>query len=114
MPDVLEEVTAACFDEALNALPPMLWCRTDVFDQKFNRIPETFVFPEMLDDTRTVQYAALDGRYFRKVVDLADRGTWITGAEIDGPEESRLSPDARIERHLRERRERRAEAGGAA
>lgn len=107
---MLEEITAACFDQALNTLPPVRWCRADAFDQKFNRIPETFVVSEMLDDTRTVQYAALDGRYFRKVVDLADRRTWITGAEIDGPEESRLSPDVRIERHLRERRH--AEAGG--
>lgn len=106
---MLEEITAACFDQALNTLPPVRWCRADAFDQKFNRIPETFMSPEMLDGTRTVQYAALDGRHFRKVVDLADRRTWITGAEIDGPEESRLSPDVRIERHLRERR--RAGAG---
>ena len=93
----LKEITAERFDEMLNILPPMAWKRSDAFDQKINRIPETFMLSEMIDGTHATQFAALDGRYFEKTVSVADRSTWITGAEIDGPEASRMTASQRIE-----------------
>ena len=93
----LKEITAERFDEMLNILPPMAWKRSDAFDQKFNRIPETFMLSERVDEKHALQFAALDGRFYQKTVDLSDRSTWITGTEIDGPEASRLSSSQRIE-----------------
>lgn len=92
----LKEITAERFDEMLNILPPMNWRQADTYEQKFNRIPETFMMSEFIDGTRTTQFAALDGEFYEKTVDVADRSTWITGKEIDGPD-NQLSADQRIE-----------------
>lgn len=83
MTNTLTEITAERFDEMLNILPPLFWRLTDAFDQKINRIPETFCMSEMLTGSLTSQFAALDGRYFERTVDALDRSTWITGEEID-------------------------------
>ena len=93
----LKEITAKRFDEMLNILPPMNWCHADAFDQKFNRIPETFMLSEMLDERHAMQFAKLETRFFEKKIDVTDRNTWITGKEIDGPEASRMSVSQRIE-----------------
>jgi hypothetical protein len=53
---ILREITARRFDEMLNILPPMNWRTSDAFDQKFNRIHETFMMSEMLDERHITQF----------------------------------------------------------
>jgi hypothetical protein len=93
----LKEITAERFEEMFNILPPMAWKTSDAFDQKFNRIPETFMLSEMLDEKHTTQFAKLVNRYAEKTIDVTDRSTWITGKEMDGPEASRMTVSQRIE-----------------
>jgi hypothetical protein len=70
----LQEITAEQWHEALNVLPPMRWEHKDGV--------ERFCMSEMLTGSITAQYAEFCGRYFMRNVNVADRSTYITGAEV--------------------------------
>ena len=70
----LVEITADDFHEALGCLPPVAWEHRDGV--------ERFIVSEAEAGTFHSQFAECNGRYFRRMVDIKDRSTWITGAEI--------------------------------
>ena len=66
-----EETTKEVFDERLNVLPPLCWTT--------HRGVEMFCIRELYSGTLTDQYAHdhETGKYWHKMVDCADRNTWI-------------------------------------
>ena len=66
-----EEITAECFNEMFNILPPLKWCTLDGV--------EMFCILEMYTGTYTDQYAhdKKSGKYYTKMVDICDKSTWI-------------------------------------
>ena len=66
-----EEITAECFNEMFNILPPLKWCTLDGV--------EMFCISEMYTETYTNQYAydKKSGKYYTKMVDICDKSTWI-------------------------------------
>lgn len=67
--DDLKEITGETWEEMLNVLPPLKWCTiSDV---------EMFCMSEMYTGTYTTQYARYNGKYYCKMVDSADKSTWI-------------------------------------
>lgn len=67
--DELKEVTEEDYENALNILPPLMWCTVDGV--------EMFCMSEMYTGTFTTQYARCNGKYYCKMVDCADKSTWI-------------------------------------
>lgn len=67
--DRVQEITEEEWDDKLNVLPPLYWCTIDGVNE--------FCLREMYDDTFTTQYARYNGKYYSKMVDVADRNTWI-------------------------------------
>lgn len=67
--DELQEITEEQFEKALNVLPPLMW-------YTINGV-EMFCMSEMYTDTYTTQYAKCNGNYYCKMVDIADKSTWI-------------------------------------
>lgn len=69
--DKLTEITAEKFEDAFDVLPPLCWCTIDDV--------EMFCMSEMYSDTYTTQYAHdhRTGKYYCKMVDSADKSTWI-------------------------------------
>lgn len=67
--DKLQEITEEEWEDKLNVLPPLHWCTMDGVNE--------FCLREMYDDTFTTQYARYNGKYYSKMVDAADRNTWI-------------------------------------
>ena len=67
----LKEITEEKFNEMLDVLPPLYWTN-------HNGI-EMFCMSEMYTGTYTSQYAHDErtGKYYTKLVDSADRSTWI-------------------------------------
>lgn len=67
----LTEITAEIFDDMLNVLPPLYWT-------EHNGV-EMFCMSEMYTGTYTNQYAhdKRTNKYYTKMVDSADRSTWI-------------------------------------
>ena len=65
----IDEITEERFDEQLNVLPPLRWCRV--------RGVEMFCMREMLTRTYTEQYARVGGKFYCKIVDVTDKSTWI-------------------------------------
>ena len=65
----LKEITADRFNEMLNILPPKCWTT-------INGV-EMFCMSEMLTGTYTDQFARIGDKYYNKIVNLADRKTWI-------------------------------------
>lgn len=63
------ETTEENFLDMLNCLPPMKWCT-------HNGV-EMFCMSEMLTGTYTSQYARFKDKYYTKLVDITDKGTWI-------------------------------------
>lgn len=70
----LIEVTAERYDEMLNVLPPVHWQQADGVVR--------FCMSELLDGSITEQFARHGDRYWCRRVDVRDRATWITAAEI--------------------------------
>lgn len=66
-----EEITESEFEEMLDVLPPLYW-------GTINGI-EMFCMREMYTGTYTFQYAynKMNDKYYRKMVDAADRSTWL-------------------------------------
>lgn len=67
--DELKEVAEEDYENALNVLPPYKWCTIDGV--------EMFCMSEMYTGTYTTQYARINGKYYCKMVDSADKTTWI-------------------------------------
>lgn len=67
----LTEITAEVFDDMLNVLPPLYWMEHDGV--------EMFCMSEMYTGTYTNQYAhdKRTDKYYTKMVDSADKNTWI-------------------------------------
>ncbi|MGL5436016.1 MAG: hypothetical protein ACRDBO_11535, partial [Lachnospiraceae bacterium] len=65
----LKETTEEQFEEALNVLPPLKWCTIDGI--------EMFCMSEMYTATYTNQYARYEGKYYKKMVDVTDKSTWL-------------------------------------
>jgi hypothetical protein len=70
----LEEITSLDFHEALETLPPVEW--------ETHGEVERFCLPDVRESPYYCQYASLNGRYFSRIVDILDRGTWIDATEI--------------------------------
>lgn len=64
------EITKEKYNNALNLLPPVNWCRVGDF--------EMFCMSECITGSYTTQYAhdTLTGRYYLKTVDMDDPSTW--------------------------------------
>lgn len=69
-----EEVSLEYWNLHLRMLPPLNW---EVADGV-----ERFMCPEFLDWNFTRQYARLGDRYFTRIVDVGDKSTWITAAQV--------------------------------
>lgn len=69
--DKLTEITAEIFEDMLGVLPPLYWT-------EHNGV-EMFCMSEMYTGTYTNQYAhdKHTDKYYTKMVDSADRSTWI-------------------------------------
>lgn len=67
--DKVQEITEEEWEDKLNVLPPLYWCTIDGVNE--------FCLSEMYDDTFTTQYARYNGKYYSKMVDVADKRTWI-------------------------------------
>lgn len=69
--DPMKEVDAEIFEEMLCVLPPIYWCTIDNV--------EMFCMSEMWTGTFTTQYAhdKKSNKFYSKMVDCADRSTWI-------------------------------------
>lgn len=69
--DELTEITAEIFEDMLGVLPPLYWT-------EHNGV-EMFCMSEMYTGTYTNQYAhdKHTDKYYTKMVDSADRSTWI-------------------------------------
>lgn len=67
----IKEITKEEFDEKLNALPPLKFCRRNNM--------EMFCMSEMYAGTYTTQYAysLVTGKYYSAMVDVTDPETWI-------------------------------------
>lgn len=67
----IKEITKEEFDEKLNALPPLKFCRRNNM--------EMFCMSEMYAGTYTTQYAfnLVDSKYYKAMVDITDPETWI-------------------------------------
>lgn len=67
----LTEITKKEYQDALEVLPPILWCTKDAV--------EMFCMSEMYTGTYTSQYAhdLSSDKYYTKLVDSADSSTWI-------------------------------------
>ncbi len=72
--NALKPITADAWTSALECLPPLHWHRADGV--------ERFCMSEFYTDTLTHQYARMGELYCVRLVDVADRSTWITGDEI--------------------------------
>ena len=70
--DALAEITEDRFQDMLDILPPLCWTR--------QKNVEMFCISEMYTGTYTNQYAHdhNTGKYYTKMVDAADRSTWIS------------------------------------
>lgn len=73
--DPIVETTGEHFEDMLNVLPPMKWCTIDGV--------EMFCMSEMLTGTYTSQYAKHEDKYYTKIVDIADKSTWINNYIIE-------------------------------
>ena len=67
--DPLEEITEEMWEEIFNILPPLKWCTILGV--------EMFCMSEMWTGTYTKQYGRCNGKYYCKMVDIADQSTWI-------------------------------------
>lgn len=78
----LESITEEQFNDMLDVLPPLRW-------ETHNGIEE-FCMREMWTGTYTTQYAHVHGtdEYYSKMVDCADRSTWIHNILMKRKEES--------------------------
>ena len=65
----LKEITKKEWEEMLNVLPPLMWCTIDGVNM--------FCMSEMYTGTFTTQYARYNEKYYCKMVDSADKSTWI-------------------------------------
>lgn len=65
----LKEITEKEWEEMLNVLPPLMWCTIDGVNM--------FCMSEMYTGTFTTQCARYNGKYYCKMVDSADKTTWI-------------------------------------
>lgn len=70
-----EEITGEDWEAQLGMLPPLRWEVTDGV--------EWFLCLEFLSWDLTWQYAKLDGRHYRRVVDVRDASTWLTRGLIE-------------------------------
>ena len=67
--DPLKEITEEEWEDMLNVLPPLKWCTIAGV--------EMFCMSEMYTGTYTTQYARCGDNYYCKMVDSADKSTWI-------------------------------------
>lgn len=69
--DAPEEITKEEYNDMLNILPPLKW-------GTYHNV-ESFCMSEFYTGTLTNQYAynLVNGKYYRKLVDITDRNTWI-------------------------------------
>ena len=67
--DSVQKITKEEWNDQLDVLPPLYWCTIDGVNE--------FCLMEMYDDTFTTQYAEYNGSYYSKMVDSADKSTWI-------------------------------------
>lgn len=65
----LKEITKKEWEEMLNVLPPLMWCTINGVNM--------FCMSEMYTGTFTTQYARYNEKYYCKMVDSADKSTWI-------------------------------------
>lgn len=65
----IKEITKEEYENALNILPPLKWCEIDGV--------EMFCMSEMYTSTFTTQYAKIGNKYYCKMVDVSDKGTWL-------------------------------------
>lgn len=72
--DPLRRITPEQYGYALNVLPPLDWGTYAGVN--------LFLMSEFQASTYTHQYAAYHGRYYCKLVDASDCGTWINAAMI--------------------------------
>ena len=70
----LEEISKDKYREAFEVLPPEHYQSTGAL--------ERFLMSEHVSGPYTHQYAACQDRYFTRMVDATDRGTWITVQDI--------------------------------
>lgn len=67
--DSVQRITEEEWNDKLDILPPLYWCTIDGVNE--------FCLREMYDATFTTQYARYNGKYYSKMVDSADKSTWI-------------------------------------
>jgi len=76
--DPATEITEEQWTDALEVLPPMRWVQEPGFN--------SFLMSEMMSGTFTNQYArygyGTTARYFSRMVDAADRDTWMKRGEM--------------------------------
>jgi len=72
--DPAEEITEEKFIERLEVLPPQQWIHAGGF--------ESFLMSEHWSGPYTSQYARHGQRYYTKMVDATDKGTWMTAATV--------------------------------
>lgn len=67
----IKEITEQEYNDALDILPPLLWCTIDGVTM--------FCMSEMYDGSITSQYARdkQTGKYYTKLVDIYDKSTWL-------------------------------------